>query len=149
MYRISEELAKLLLAKMKPPVIESSGMNAFLPRDFNCIGILDPVCCFGSDFFYILESPVPVLYPELPFTPVLNGYFLYRKEELAKPTESFPITEGLVNPLTTDYERQVDVGDCAVIIPSDTEKLTAKTISTIERLIELEPLILDCLRLDK
>lgn len=150
MYRLSDELAKLILSKIKAPEIESSGPDAFLPKSLNSVGIIDPTCAIGTQYHYLLETPVPIIFPDLShIPPSVNGYFLYRKEELLQPMESWLIIEALINPLAKDYENQIDVSDCAVVLPSDTEKLTAKRISTIERLIELEPRISNCLNLEK
>lgn len=151
MYRLSDELAKLVMSKIRPSEIESSGSKAFLPKSLNSIGILDPVCCVGSQFHYILESPVPVIYLDIPFTPVgVQGYFLYRKEELMQPQEEWLINEALVNPMAKDYVTQINVNDCSILVASDIDKLTIpvrRQLNTLEELIAKEPLILDCLHI--
>lgn len=153
MYRLSEELAKTILSKIKAPEIESSGLNAFKPKNLNSIGVIDPTIAMGTEFHYVLESPLPIIYPELPFIPVgIKGYFLYKKEELLQPMEPWLITEALINPLMKDHESQIDVQDCTIVLPNDVDKLTIPVkhhVNTLERLIELEPLILDCLNLNK
>jgi hypothetical protein len=151
MYRLSDDLAKLILQKMRIPKIHTEGerKDLFTPVDYRGIGVIDPICAVGTEFNFILESYIPIIYPELPHIPTLKGYFLYRKEELLRPMEKWLITRALIDPTVRDYTEQIDVSDCSVVLPSDTEKLTAKTVSSLERLIELCPDILDCLNLDK
>jgi|SRR5665213_298103 len=146
MYRLSDELAKQLISKIKNPDIESAGNTAFLPKSLNSVGIIDPLCCVGSMYHYILESPKPMIYQELPFIPSgVQGYFLYRKEELQHLTEPWEIRRVFVDPTTQDPEEQIDVQDVSILLPSDVEKLTAQTISSMDQLIKKEPLIIDCL----
>ena len=152
MYRLSDDLAHILLKKMKTPKIHTEGnrKDLFTPVDYNGIGIADTMCCVGSEFNFLLESPIPLIYPEIPsIPPSVNGFYLYKKGELLQPTEKWLITKALVDPTTTDYEEQLDCSDCAIILADPITKLTSKTISTLEKLIEVCPDILDCLNLDK
>src|SRR5271157_3133551 len=114
MYRLSESLAKEIMAKIKTPEIESSGPNAFLPKNFNGLGVIDPIAAVNTDCFYSIESPIPIIYPELPYVPTLNGYFLYKREELLKVEEEWPIAEVFVNPVCTDPEKKIDVHEAAI-----------------------------------
>lgn len=148
MYRLSESLAREIMAKIRTPEIESSGPNAFLPKNFNSIGIADPVCCVGASYHFLIESPIPIIYPEIPFIPVgVQGYFLYKKEELLAPMEPWEIAEVFINPTCTDPEKKLDVSNSAIILGSNVDKLVAPTISTMEQLVSKVPLILDCLDL--
>lgn len=150
MYRLSDELAKQLISKIKNPDIESSGNTAFLPKSLNSVGIIDPLCCVGSMYHYILESPKPMIYQELPFIPSgVQGYFLYRKEELQDLTEPWEILRVFVDPTTVDPEEQIDVQDVSILLPNDVEKLTAQTISSMGQLIKHCPTIIDCLDWEK
>lgn len=153
MYRLSEELAKKLITRMKSPEFESSGNTAFLPKSQNSIGLIDPMCCIGSTFNYVLECPKPLIYPNLPFNPTgVNAYFLYKKEELKQLEEPWEISRVFVDPTARDPEEKIDVRDAAIVLPSDIEKLTIPVthhITTLEQLIEKEPLILDCLNPEK
>ena len=150
MYRLSEELAKIIIPMIKPPELESAGNTAFLPRHLNSVGIVDPICCIGSTFHYIIECPRPIIYQNMPFVPPsVDGYFLYRKEELQPVQEKWEINRVLVDPTATDPDEMIDVRDEAVVIPNDVEKLTAQTIKTMEQLIKKEPLIIDCLNWEK
>lgn len=150
MYRLSEELAKIVLSMIRTPELESAGNTAFLPRHLNSVGIIDPICCAGSTFHYILECPKPIIYHNMPFVPPsVDGYFLYRKEELQPVTEKWEINRVLVDPTATDPDEMLDVSDAAVVLPSDVDKLTAQTIKTMEQLIKKEPLIIDCLNWEK
>ena len=150
MYRLSDDLAKLVLEKMKPFELESSGNTAFLPKDLNRLGLIDPICCVGSQFHYILESPKPIIYQDYPFIPTnIQGYFLYKKEELSPLNQVWEISKVFVDPTCIDPQELIDVSDSAIVLPSDVEKLVAPTISTMEQLIKKEPMILDCLNLGK
>ena len=153
MYRLSEELAKMLMVKMKAPEYESTGNTAFLPKNLNSIGIIDPICCIGSNFNYVLECPKPLIYQNLPFNKAgIDGYFLYKKGELKELDEPWEISKVFVDPTAQNPEDKIDVRDAAVVVPSDIEKLTLPAIyhlNTIEQLIDKEPLILDCLNMEK
>ena len=149
MYRLTEELAKFIMARIKVPEIESSGPNAFLPKNTKSVGILDPICATGVDFDFILESPVPILYPDLPYLPCgVQGYFLYKKNELRPVEEPWEIAECFVNPSCTDPEKRIDVREAAVQVASDVDKLVAPTVTSIGQLIKFCPLIIDALNLD-
>src|SRR5579863_6482745 len=125
MYRLSEELAKQIISRMKSPEFDSTGNTAFLPKNQNAVGLIDPICCIGSTFNYILESPKPIIYPSLPFNPSgIAAYFLYRKEELKQLEEPWEISRIFVDPTSTDPEEKIDVRDAAIVLPSDIEKLT-------------------------
>ena len=150
MYRLSDELAKEIIAKIKSPELESAGNTAFLPKHLNSVGIIDPICCVGSAFHYVLESPKPIIYQNLPFIPTgIQGYFLYRKEELQQLEEPWEISRVFVDPTAQDPEEKIDVRDVAIVLPTDIEKLTAQTINTMDQLIKKEPLIIDCLNWEK
>jgi hypothetical protein len=150
MYRLSEELAKLIMSKIKAPEIESSGPNVFLPKNLNSVGIIDSMVACGVDYHFVLECPNNVLYPELPVLGTdVQGYFLYRKEELQKVEEPWEVQRVFVDPTCVNAEERIDVREAAIQLPNGIEKLTCKTISTLEKLIEKEPLILDCIDLGR
>jgi len=149
MYRLSPELAKEVMSRIKAPEIESSGPNAFLPKNFSSVGIIDPIVAIGTDYFFVLECPIPVVYPELQYIPTLKGYFLYKKEELKRVEEPWEVQRLFLDPICTSVDERLDVREAAVMVASDVDKLTCQTISTIEKLIEKEPLIIDCIDLSR
>jgi hypothetical protein len=150
MYRLSENLAREILSRIRTQEVESSGPNAFLPKSSKSIGILDPICCIGSDYDFVLESPVPVVYPELPFVPSgIQSYFLYRREELQKIDEPWDVQRLFLDPTCIDAEERIDVREAAVQVASDVDKLVAPTITSMSQLLSKEPLLLDCLNLDQ
>jgi hypothetical protein len=152
MFRLSDDLARLLLKKMKTPKVYTEGdrRDLFTPVDYNGIGIADPIAAVGSEFLYTVECPYPVLYPELPYQKnSVDGFYLYRRIELLQPMESFPIVRALVDPNAKDYEETIDCSDCAILLADPVSKLVAKTISTLEKLIEVCPDILDCIDVNK
>ena len=152
MYRLSESLAKELLKKMKTPKIYTEGdrRDLFTPVDYNGLGLIDPIAAVGTEFNYSIECPSPILYPNLPFqkNPV-DGFYLYKRIELLQPMEPWPIVRSLVDPTAKDYEETIDCSDCAILLADPVSKLVAKTISTLEKLIEVCPDILDCIDVNK
>ncbi len=150
MYRVADELAKEIIDMIKTPELESVGNTAFLPKNLNSVGIIDPICCVGSAFHYLIESPKPLIYQSIPFNPPsINGYFLYRKEELQPVTEPWEVNRVLIDPTAQNPDEMIDVSDSAITLPDDVEKLTAQTITTMEQLLKKEPLIIDCLNWEK
>lgn len=152
MFRLSEALARELLKKMKTPKIYTEGerRDLFTPVDYNGIGVIDPIAAVGTEFNYSIECPYPILFPELPYqkNPV-DGFYLYKRIELLQPMQEWPIVRALIDPNIKDYQETIDCADCAVILATAVDKLTCKTINTLEKLIEVEPMILDCLDLNK
>lgn len=151
MYRLSETLVSEMMLKVRKAKINEDVGTAFTHADLNSIGIIDPHAAIGTNFHYSVESPVPIMYPDIPYEKTnVHGFFLYKREELA-PLEGQPWTlnKSVVDPLCTDQTEQIDASECAIVLPSDIDKLTCKTLSTMEQLIKHEPLIIDCLNLDK
>ena len=149
MYRLSESLAKEIMSKIKVPEIESSDNTAFLPKSLNSVGIIDNIVAVGTDYYYSIECPSNVIYPDLPATPVgVNGYFLYRREELKKVDEQWDVQRVFIDPICTSADERLDVREAAIQVASDIDKLIAPTITNMGQLIGKEPLILDCLNLD-
>jgi hypothetical protein len=151
MYRLAEEVAHKILKNIRSPELgpmDITQKNPFMPQNLNSIGIIDPYCCIGSDFHYMIELPLPYINPNLPNIAGLDGYWLYRREELLSPIEPFSVPRYLADPNVMDGEQTIDVTDCSIVIPDDIQKLTCLSIMTFEKLIEKEPLILDCLKRD-
>jgi hypothetical protein len=151
MYRLSEDVARKILRNVKSPEIgpmEITQKDPFQPKSLNSIGFIDPYCCIGIDFHYLIEFPYPFINPNLPPVKVLDGFWLYRKQELLSPVEPFNVPRYLADPNIVGADDQLDVTDCSIIVPSEIDKLTCRSIMTFEKLIEYEPLILDCLSKD-
>lgn len=151
MYRLAEDVARKVVKNIRGPEINPTDItqkDPFKPKNFNSIGLIDPYCCIGTDFHYLLEFPYPFINPNLPPIPSLDGFWLYRKEELFPPTDPFSVPRYLADPNILDPDDHFDVTDCSIVIPSEVDKLTCKSIMTFEQLIKNEPLILDCLNKD-
>lgn len=151
MYRLSEEVARKVLKNVRGPELgpmDITQPDPFCPKNLNSIGLIDPYCCIGTDFPYLLEFPYPYINPRLPNIKGLDGYWLYHRHELLTPTEPFSVPRYLADPNVKDGEQEIDVRDCSIIVPSEIDKLTCKHIMTFEKLIEYEPLLLDCLNKD-
>ena len=105
----------------------------------------------GTDYYYSIECPGNVIYPELPVveTSSVKGYFLYKREELQKLDEAWNVQRVFVDPVCTSADEQIDVRDAAIQVASDIDKLTAPTINTMEQLVSKVPLILDCIDLSR
>lgn len=155
MYRLSEEVATKILKSIKNPEIGELDINSqavFLPKNKRSIGLIDPFAAIGLDLDYILEVPYPL------FTQVeselssksLQGYWLYRCGELLKPEEPIEIPKALVDlNLPKEAEELLDVSDCCCEMPGEIDKLTCPLISSLDTLLTKEPLLLDCLNLQK
>lgn len=151
MYRLSEDVARKILKNVKPPEVgpmDITQSDPFTPKSLNSIGFVDPYCCIGTDFHYILELPYPFINANLPPLETLDGFWLYRREELRQPTEPFNVPRYLADPNIKNGEDQLDVTDVSIVIPSDVEKLTCCSIMDFGTLIKYEPLLLDCLKKD-
>jgi hypothetical protein len=149
MYRLAEDVARKILRNVKGPEIgpmDITQKDPFMPKNLNSIGFIDPYAAIGTDFHYLMEFPYPFINPNLPNIKGLDGFWLYRKEELFHPTEPFTVPRYLADPNILNAEDQLDVTDVSIVIPSDVEKLTCRSIMTFEQLIKYEPLILDCLK---
>jgi hypothetical protein len=151
MYRLSEDVARKLLRNVRSPEIgpmDITQKDPFSPKNLNSIGFIDPYCCIGTDFHYLLEFPYPFINPNLPPIQGLNGFWLYRREELLPPGEPFTVPRYLADPNIQNGEEQLDVTDCSITVPDEWKKLSATSILTFEALIKNEPLLLDCLNKD-
>lgn len=148
MYRLSEDVARKIFRNIKSPEIgpmDITQKDPFQPKNFKSVGMIDPYCCIGTEFEYVLELPYPVINPSLPPIETLDGYWLYKKSELQQPVEPLRVPRYLADPNIQTNEDLVDVTDCSITLASDIDKLTCKSIMTFEKLLEYEPLLLDCL----
>jgi hypothetical protein len=149
MYRISEEVAHKILKNVRSPELgpmDITQPDPFLPKNLNSVGIIDCYAAIGTDFKYILEISYPFINPALPPIKGLDGYWLYRRSELMQPTEPFNVPRYLADPNIQNGEDLLDVTDCSIVLPNAVDKLTCISIMSFEKLIEKEPLLLDCLR---
>jgi len=149
MYRLSEEVVRKILKNVKSPEMSPMDVmedNPFMPKNLHSVGWIDPYCCIGTDFDYILEVPYPFINPNLPPLETLDGYWLYRREELQPATDPFSVPRYLADPNISNADEMMDVTDCSIVIPEEWQKLGATSILTFEALIKNEPLILDCLQ---
>jgi len=150
MFRLSESLAKEIMSKIRAPEIESSGPNVFLPKNLNSVGIIDSMVACGVDYHFVLECPNNVLYPELPVLGTdVQGYFLYRNEELQKVEDEWSVQRVFIDPTCTNAEEKIDVREAAIQLPNGIEKLTCKTINDMGQLIKFCPTIIDCIDLNR
>ena len=151
MYRLSEEVAQKILKSIKNPDIGELDINSnsvFLAKNKHSIGLIDPFASIGLDLDYILEVPYPMFTNIQAPEKTLQGYWLYKRGELPTPEEPIEIPKALVDVnLPREAEELLDVSDCCVQVPSDIDKLTCPLVSSFEKLIEKEPLLLDCLDL--
>jgi hypothetical protein len=145
MYRLSEEVVRKLLPNIRMPKISSLETNPFVFEDTKSIGIIDPYGALGTEFDFILEFPYPFINNKLPDVEVLDGYWLYKREELKFLEESYPIPRYLADPNIKNMKQFIEANNCTVILPDEIDKLTCKSIISFEQLIKTIPTILDCL----
>jgi hypothetical protein len=150
MYRLSVDLARFLIENRRNedlPRLELGEKKPFEPRNKQSIGFIDPICAVGTDLDYLLESPTPMVnIGDYKFPPVLDGFWLYKRGELKKPDEPLQVERRLIDPTGRNVSDIIDVTDCAIVLPSDIDKLTCKTITTLEKLLEIEPELRNCLK---
>jgi hypothetical protein len=149
MYRITEEIAHKILRNIRNPKIGSLDItqeDPFTPKSLNSVGVIDCYCAIGTEFNYSIEFCYPVINAALPQIPCLEGFWLYRKEELQQPSEPFSVPRYLADPNIKTNEEMLDVTDCSIVVPDDISKMTCVSILTFEQLIRHEPMLLDCLK---
>jgi hypothetical protein len=145
MYKITKELALYLIDNSKDlniPDIDEKSETPFLIRNFNSIGAINPLLVTGMDCRYLVELDSSEFgYPQ---ATEVSGFWLYRRDELKKLSEPFEIPRAQVDRHFTDLEAVLDISDCVIELPSSIDKLTCTHVSSMERLLELEPGIKDC-----
>lgn len=149
MYRLSETVVQKILKNIKSPNMGPMDVlqkDPFTPKNLHSIGFVDSYCCIGTEFDYVLEVPYPFINPNLPPLEVLDGYWIYRREELQQPTEAFSVPRYLADPNIQSADDMLDVTDCSIVLPSEVDKLTCRSIMDFGTLLKYEPLIIDCLR---
>jgi hypothetical protein len=151
MYRLAEEVARKILRNIKSPEIgpmDITQPDPFMPKNLDSIGFVDCYAAVGTAFRYVIELPHPFINSSLPPIEGLDGYWLYRSEELQSPIETFSVPRYLADPNILTAEEQLDVTDCAIVLPDDISKLTCISLMTFEQLITHCPDILDCMNPD-
>lgn len=150
MYRITEEIAHYLLDVSKSfdiPGIEKDTARPFVIKNRQAIGSINPLLVFGSDAMYLIESDEPE--SGLDGGTGVAGYWLYRNDELKIPDDTIEMPRSSVDRYTTNPDEIIDVADCSIELPSAVEKLLCKKIESLERLLELEPELKDCIDPEK
>lgn len=148
MYRLTKDLVSFLVTNAKDPEfpqLKITELDPYTPRNTHTIGLLDPTCSMGADFDYLVESSVPVFAGAEEPTVSVDGYWLYRKEELKPSTETISIPASPYDPNASEDD-MIDVTDCCIITPNYVEKLTAKLVDNLKDLIKLEPRLKECLK---
>lgn len=147
MYRLTKDIVSFLVSNARDPEFPTLKVDEkapFTPKNLHSIGMLDPTCSMGADFDYIIESSVAV-FAETDKHIGVDGYWLYRREELTKPTEPVSIPAIAFDPNAKEDD-MLDVTDCCVVTPPMMDKLTATLIKTLKNLITIEPGLKLCLR---
>lgn len=153
MYRINKEVASFLgkYTKMAPlPEVAESETRVFTPESTKAIGYMDVVSVTSSSFEYIVEADYAVPHGDhFDYDPEVEGYWLYKRDELKKPKEPVLVPRYFFDPNVTNTEEKIDVSDCCVEVAAGVDKLTCPQINSVSRLLEVEPAIVDCLMLSK
>ena len=151
MYRLAEEVARKIIRNIRSPEIgpmDITQKDPFMPKNIHSVGIVDPYCAIGTAFDYVLEVPYPYINISLPRLDVLDGFWLYKREELLQPMEPLLVPRYLADPNIREAETELDVTDCSISVADDIHKLTCISIMDFATLIKYEPLVLDCLNKD-
>jgi len=154
MYRITPKLAKEIIEKSNSSEIpgwEKNVSEPFTPQNLHTIGIIEPGQAIGTEFDYIVETDHDVTDPFLgqSVPAVVDGCWIYKKNELKPVTEKLEIPKELVDPNCQNPDEKLDITDCVVELPSSIEKQTCPLINDLKRLLQLEPNLKKCLKKEK
>ncbi len=145
MYRIDKDLAFYLLDNSKDfqiPSVDEGSDKPFTVRNLNAVGSISPILVMGSDCKYLVEiDPGDFGANQLD----VAGYFLYRQSDLKKVTEVFEVPRVAIDRYSGDSEELLDISDCVIELPSAIDKLTSIKVISLDRLLELEPGLANCL----
>lgn len=146
MYRITYEIAELLLKNPQDPLVPGiigDDKKPFVAKNKHSIGYLDPICVCGADYDYIVESDYPLT--EGMHEPGAEGFWLYKRDEL-KSAQNVSVPRGLVEAYSLlDPEEPLDITDCCIETPSIVDKLTCLQVTSLSRLFEMEPNLKKCI----
>jgi len=147
MYRITGEIADYLLTHANDTEFRKDAMNPFKPKHLHTIGVIDPMGCFGSDFHYSVEHDFPIHDGIVEHHPEVEGYWLYKREELKSTEEKTEVPRHIVDSTVKDINILFDITDCCIELPGAIEKQLCKHPRTMESLLKLEPALKKCLKL--
>jgi hypothetical protein len=150
MYRITFEIGELLLNYSKDsniPGIKGDSEKPFVPRNHYAIGYIDPFISTGADLKYAVVSDyaVPASENYSSYEPEVAGIWLCKNSELKTPPEPFKINRTLIDSKCKDPEEEIEISDCCILDISVVDRLTCPFITSIQRLLELEPDLQKCL----
>lgn len=149
MYRITRDIALYLMDNsrdFKIPGIDKDKVNPFVIQNRDSIGSINAFMVVGSDSKFIVETDAPEANA---INSEVSGFWLYKNSELKTPDDVIEMPRSSLDHYSTDLEEMLNVTDCVVELPSPIEKLTCPSVTTLERLFELEPELKNCLDPEK
>jgi len=146
MFKINESICTYLLETSKdmeiPGLLEDE-VKPYVARNDDAIGTITPFMVMGTNCKYLIEIDTAKFNdPNLVYDS--KGFFLYRQDELKKLEDSFEVERKLVD-MYSESDEKLDISDCSIELPNETDKIHALTIDTIEKLFEVIPDIKECL----
>lgn len=153
MFRISEDLADFLLFSKKNPKVPGLLKDEFKPyvaQNTHTIGFITPVMIQDSDSKFIIELLLPDVespeeVQELAENPANRSWWLYRRSELKTPDEPLIVQRSMMDKYYSGLDHDVDLTDCAVMVPKPEERTMIPLISTRKELFTQFPDLKDCL----
>lgn len=145
MYRITREIALYLIDNSNDfhiPGIDKDQVKPFVIGNRNSIGSVNPFLIVGSDAKFIVETDAPEVDADNSEVP---GFWLYKQSELKIPDDVIEMPRASLDHYSSDLEEKFNVTDCIVELPSPIDKLTCLSVSSMDRLFELEPELKGCL----
>lgn len=146
MYKLTEKLADFLVKNAKDAGLKTDELNPYVPQTAHSIGVIDPFGCFGSDFDYSIEHDCEVNEGGIQHVPEVDGFWLYKREELKPFDGKFEIPQQVIDSNITDPHQMMDASDCVVQVAEFSEKLTCMKIDNFQKLLEKEPGLRKCLK---
>lgn len=124
------------------PGIDKNQDKPFVIGNRNAIGSVNPFLIVGSDAKFIVETDAPEVDADNSEVP---GFWLYKHDELKTPDDFIEMPRATLDHYSTNMEEQFNVTDCIVELPSPIDKLTCLSVSSLERILALEPDLKSCL----
>ena len=146
MYKITEKICAYLMDSsydMKVPGLIADQEKPYVAQNDNAIGMINPFLVVGSNCKFIVELDISK-FEDPRLTPQPKGFFLYRREELDRPDDEVLVDRKAIDRYS-ESEEKVDLTDCAIELPEDSDKERASQIESLESLFTLIPEIKECL----
>lgn len=157
MFRITELMADYLLANRRNaqmPGLLKDELKPYVQRNTHTLGFITPAFASESDSKFMIELAVlnaqnsEEIEMQLE-DPAQRTWWLYKREETKGPAEPIEVKRYLVDKYFTDQEKEIDIADCALMMPEDALRSSAQVVYSLGELFNLLPDLKDCLDPEK